>query len=152
MVSIKFPFQGHSYFCFSSMIIPIYVDNVSADLYANDTTLYDIQTSLETIEVNLHDGLNQLHTWCKNNGTVLNLVKTKVMRVTSNQKRLRLQNTNLNLQYIDETLKIISNDKILGVYVDNNFTWSDHVKHVCKTISSYNTQELSITSTSCAIL
>ena len=44
------------------MIIPLYIDNVSADLYANDTTLYDIQISLETIEVNLQDGLIQLHT------------------------------------------------------------------------------------------
>ena len=59
-------------------------------------------------------------------GMVLNSVKTKVMLVTANQKRLRLQNTNLKLQYTDETLKIISNDKTLGVYVDNNLSWSDH--------------------------
>ena len=31
--------------------------NVSADLYADDTTLYDIQTSLEMIEQNLQTGL-----------------------------------------------------------------------------------------------
>ena len=68
---------------------------------------------------------------------VLNSAKTKVMLVTTNQKRLRLQNTNLNLQYMDETLKMISSDKILGVFVDNNANWSDHVKHVCKKISSY---------------
>ena len=117
--------------------LPLYVDNVSADLYADDTTLYDIQTSLEAIEVNLQEGLNQLHIWCKNNGMVLNSVKTKVMLVTTNQKRLRLQNTNLNLQYMDETLKMISSDKILGVCVDNNLNWSDHVKRVCKKISSY---------------
>ena len=61
---------------------------------------------------------------------VLNPMKTKVMLVTTNQKRLRLQKTNLNLQYMDETLKIISNDKILGVYGDNNLSWSDHVNHV----------------------
>ena len=60
---------------------------------------------------------------------ILNSVKTKVMLVTTKQKRLRLQNTNLNLQYMDETLKMISSDKILGVYVDNNLSWSDHIKH-----------------------
>ena len=65
-------------------------------------TLYDIQSSLESIEVNLQEGLNQLHIWCKNNGMVLNSVKTRVMLVTTNQKRLRLQNTNLNLQYMDD--------------------------------------------------
>ena len=89
------------------------------------------------IEQNLQTGLNQLHVWCRNNGMVLNSAKTKVMLVTTSQKRQRLHNTNLNLQYIDETLKMISNDKILGVFVDNNLMWSDHVKHISKKISSY---------------
>ena len=61
------------------------MDKVSADLYADDTTLYDIQTSLEAIEVNLQEALNQLHIWCKNNGMVLNSVKTKVMLVTTKE-------------------------------------------------------------------
>ena len=105
------------------------MNNISADLYADDFTLYDIQTSLEAIEANLQNGLNQLHIWCKNNGMVVNSAKTKVMLVTTNQKRLRLQNTNLNLQYMDETLKMISGDKILGVFVDNNVSWSN--RHAC---------------------
>lgn len=117
--------------------LPLYVDDVSSDLYADDTTLYDIQDSLDMIEQNLQSGLNQLHIWCKNNGMVLNSAKTKVMLITTNQKRQRLDNTNLNLLYMDEALKMISNDKILGVFVDNNLQWSDHVKHISKKISSY---------------
>ena len=67
----------------------------------------------------------------KNNGTVLNSTKTKVMLITTNQKRQRLPSASLNLKYMDETLKMISNDKILGIFVDNNLLWSDHVKHIC---------------------
>ena len=100
--------------------LPLYMNNVSADLYADDTTLYDIQTSLEMIEQNLQTGLNQLHVWCRNNGMVLNSAKTKVMLVTTSQKRQRLHHTNLNLQFIDETLKMIPNDKNLCVFVHNN--------------------------------
>ena len=40
--------------------LPLYV-NVSADLYADDTTFYDIQASIELIEKNLQLALNQLH-------------------------------------------------------------------------------------------
>ena len=116
--------------------LPLYV-NVSADLYADDTTFYDIQASIELIEKNLQLALNQLHIWCRNNGMLLNSEKTKVMLITTNQKRQRLPNTNLNLKYMDESLKTISNDKILGVFVDNNLIWSDHVKHICKKISTY---------------
>ena len=31
---------------------------------------------------------------------------------------------------------MISNDKILGVFVDDNLTWSHHIKHLSKKISS----------------
>ena len=31
---------------------------------------------------------------------------------------------------------MITNDKILGVYVDNNLTWSEHIKHLSRKITS----------------
>ena len=31
---------------------------------------------------------------------------------------------------------MISNDKILGLFVDNNLTWSDHIKYLTKKIAS----------------
>ena len=62
--------------------LPFYVNNVSADLYADDTTLYDVQNSVEMIEHNLQTGLNQLHIWRKSKGMVLNSAKTKVMLIT----------------------------------------------------------------------
>ena len=58
------------------------------------------------------------------------------MVVTTNQKRQRLNNDHLALNFNNESLNIISNDKILGVFVDNNLTWSDHIKHLTKKISS----------------
>ena len=67
---------------------------------------------------------------------VLNSAKTKVMLITTCQKRQRLPSINLNLNFREESLKMVSNDKILGVFVDDNLVWSDHVKHICKKISS----------------
>ena len=116
--------------------LPLYTNNVFTDLYADDTTLYDIQDSLEQLENNLQSALNSLHIWCKQNGMKLNSSKTKVMLVTSNQKRQRLTNENLDLIFNNESLNMISNDKILGVFVDNNLTWSEHIKFLTKKISS----------------
>ena len=70
---------------------------VFIDLYADDTTLYFIHTSQEIIEQNLQAALNELQLWCKNNGMILNSAKTKVMFVTTNQKRQRLSNDKLKL-------------------------------------------------------
>ena len=54
--------------------------------------------------------------------------------MTTNQKRQRLSNDNLNLNINDDTLNMISNEKTLGVFVDDNLTWSHHVKHLPKKI------------------
>ena len=63
-------------------------------------------------------------------------MKTKVMLVTTYQKRQRLTNDHLDLTYNKESLNMISNDKILGVFVDNNLTWSNHIKHLTKKFAS----------------
>ena len=116
--------------------LPLYTNNVFTDLYADDTTLYDVQDSMEQIENNLQSTLNNLHIWCRGNGMILNSSKTKVMLVTTNQRRLRLPNDSLDLKFNNETLNMITNDKILGVFVDNNLSWSDHIKHLTKKIAS----------------
>ena len=102
--------------------LPLYTCNVFTDLYADDTTLYFVHPSQDVIEQKLQTALNELQIWCKNNGMVLNSAKTKVMFVTTNQKRQRLVNDNLELFYNDDALHTITNDKILGAFVDNNLT------------------------------
>ena len=67
---------------------------------------------------------------------ILNSSKTKVMLLTTNQKRQWLTNDYLNLKCNNEYLNMISSDKILGVFVDNNLKWSDHIKHLTKKIVS----------------
>ena len=56
--------------------------------------------------------------------------------LTTNEKRQRLENEKLNLKYNNETLNTISNDKILGVFVDKNLNWTDNIKHLTKKINA----------------
>ena len=57
--------------------LPLYKNNVFTDLYTDDTTLYDIQDSVEQIENNLQSALNNLNSWCRSNGMILNSSKNK---------------------------------------------------------------------------
>ena len=43
---------------------------------------------------------------------------------------------NVKILINNNTFNIISKDKILGVFVDDHLTWSHHVKHLSKKISS----------------
>ncbi|MCG8112744.1 MAG: reverse transcriptase domain-containing protein [Candidatus Thiodiazotropha taylori] len=107
------------------------------DLYADDTTFYDFQNDVTRLEANLQHALDLLRVWCIQNGMVLNTDKTKVMLITSRQKRLMLQNPVLSLMYNGITIRMTTGDKILGVHVDENLIWNNHFQHVSKKLSSY---------------
>ena len=83
--------------------LPLYVHNVNTDLDAGDTTMYDIQNLEEDIENNLKIALGSLNAWCKCNGMLLNSSKTKIMFVTTNQKRQRLDKEILDLEFNEVT-------------------------------------------------
>ena len=68
---------------------------------------------------------------------VLNTLKTKVMLITSRQKRNNLHESALSLKYNDIDIKMTTSDTILGVHVDENLSWNDHYRHVSKKVSSY---------------
>ena len=113
-------------------------DTISfVDLYADDTTIYEQQSDMITLQCNLQKSLNLLHEWCRKNGMVLNILKTKVMLITSRQKRNNLHEGELSLKYNAIDIKMTTSDKILGVYVDKNLTWNNHYQHVSKKVSSY---------------
>ena len=57
---------------------------------------------------------------------VLNTDKTKVMLITSRQKRLSMHNPVLSLTYSDIDINMTQADKILGVHVDDNLMWNNH--------------------------
>ena len=53
------------------------------DLYADDTTLYEIGFDKDVLENNLQHALNLLKTWCLENGMVINIDKAKLMFISS---------------------------------------------------------------------
>ena len=112
-------------------------NGLAIDLYADDTTIYDIQSDLETLRSNLQDSLLILQRWCRENGMLLNTEKTKVMLITTRQKRITLDVSLLSLSYNEIDLQLTTGDKILGVYIDENFQWDNHFKYICKKVSSY---------------
>ena len=116
--------------------LPLYTDSANTDFYADDTTLYVVGESLETIERNLQVALDCLAEWCKCDGMLIITAKTKVMQITTHQKRTSLINGQLFLHLNNDELNMITNDKVLGIIIDNNFTWSQHVDKVCKKITT----------------
>ena len=116
--------------------LPLYTDNVKTDLYADDTTLHENDKSISNIKKKLQIALNNLQEWRKNNGMVLNTTKTKIMLITTRQKRLHITKEEIELTYNRQTLNHISEDKILGVQVDDHLLFSSHIDKTAKKITS----------------
>ena len=91
----------------------------SIDLYADDTTIYDMQSDLETLQSNLQYPLLNCRNGVNKMAFFLTL-KRKIMLITTRQKRIRLHEDLSNLAYNDINLQLTTGNKILGVNVDQN--------------------------------
>ena len=119
--------------------LPLYIQSTSTyvDLYADDPYFYCSSHDKLVLERNLQASLDCLQRWCYENGMVLNTDKTKVMLITSRQKRTVLNDAVLNLQHKDININMTTCDKILGIQVDDNLTWNSHFNFVSKKLSLY---------------
>ena len=57
------------------------------------------------------------------------------MLIACRQKRHTLIDGNLKLEYNNLELQIASNEKILGVHVDENLVWNNYFQQVSKKIT-----------------
>ena len=65
---------------------PLYVSRSINALYADDTTLYDCDTGVQTIQTHLKSDLNAIIDWCHINGMLMNIDKTTSMLIDSKSK------------------------------------------------------------------
>ena len=60
---------------------------------------------------------------------LINTDKTKVMFITSRQKRCNLNDASFHLKCNNIDLKLTTGDKILGANIDENLIWDLHYKY-----------------------
>ena len=116
--------------------MPLCIDYVNADLYADDTTLYAIANSVNILQNNLSHDLNNFSNWCNKNNLVINTNKSKCMIITSRQRRKHLTHTELTLSVNGQKLECVDNLKILGLIIDENLSWKYHIDNLYKNLSS----------------
>lgn len=114
--------------------LPFHID-VTTDLYADDTTLYEINKSKEEIETKLQKAMSDLSQWCIENGMVINQDKTKAMLITTRQRRSRIDDS-LKILCNNLQLSTVTSEKVLGVQIDNNLLWTEHISKVTKRMST----------------
>ena len=106
-----------------------------ADMYADDSTFHVTGVNLSEIQDKLSEDADNISKWCRNNKMVINTNKTSTMLIGS-KKRQALNDGELNISVNGHCLSNVNSCKILGVRIDCNLLWHEHVTFVCNTISS----------------
>ena len=89
---------------------------------------------LSTLNNIMNNGLSKLNTWFKSNKLSLNLKKTNYMLLGTRNKTNQSKDK-FKLSIDDTEVKEVSTFKFLGITVDQNLTWKNHVDDLAKKCS-----------------
>ena len=114
--------------------LPLFIKAL-CDLFADDTTIHTHHSDLNQVSNTLQQSIDSLVEWTELNHMALNPDKTKYMIVTTRQKRQNLLVNPRRLHIAGIDVEEVDRHKVLGVIIDNNLSWYDHVTSLCKIVS-----------------
>ena len=80
--------------------------------------------------------LNNLYSWLKANKLSFNIAKTEFMVISTRQKFLAENCSEINIQLDGHPISRVEHAKALGLIIDDRLSWSNHIKELCRKISS----------------
>ena len=104
-------------------------------MYANDTSISIAASSLSELKLALNAELANLHEWLNVNKLSLNIAKTEFMLIGSRQRLATTIDHSLTVQIKGHEIDGVPHTKSLGVYIDQNLSWSKHVNETAKIVT-----------------
>ena len=101
-------------------------------LFADDTNIFLSHEKLSTIESVVNSEFLELTNWFKVNRLSLNAEKTNYMVFKSRQKK---NFSEIKIFMNKERLKQVDSNKFLGVILDENLNWKQHINEVQNKVS-----------------
>ena len=114
--------------------LPLCFKHCSSDLYADDTTVHTKDSNVNNIERNVICDLKNAIEWGIPNKMQLHYGKTTCMLAGTRQKLKRSRK--LNIHVGDISIQNVSKQKLLGIYIDENLSWSSHIDYLCSHITT----------------
>ena len=113
-------------------------------MYADDTSLSYKSKILTQQNEAITDDLMSLESWLKGNKISLNVAKTHTKLICSKSKQKVLINSTekLDMKVKGENLMVVEKIKYLGVQVDHNMEWKEHIEYVIKSCESCRIPEI----------
>ena len=108
--------------------LPTTVKRSTVDMYADDIVMYAHSKSFQEMKSCLEDDLGNVVCWLKANGLKMNVKKTNVLFLSRKGRRHLVKKESLLLEGV--SIPASTYVKFLGVIVDDELTWAEHVKFI----------------------
>ena len=118
--------------------LPKVLRNTKVTLFADDTALYCSSQSARNLQTMLNQDLDRLAQWLYEHKLTLNVSKSKFMLIGGPRKLNTLEEFTLTIK--EKELDRVNSYKYLGVIINENLSWTDHVDYIKTKVS----QRLSI--------
>ena len=118
--------------------MPSVLQYCDISMYADDTVLYCSGNECDIVELvrKVNIDLERVNIWLKQNKLSLNVKKTEYIVLGTKNRLRKLNETDINLEIDNTPLRRVTGCKHLGVMVDENLTWEDHVNYLVKKSNS----------------
>lgn len=105
-------------------------------LFADDMLLFIVGKDKCEMERRINEDLQHIWGWLNTNKLKINVKKTKAMVIgTRSCLRSMIGNNGLNIEIEGQQIEIVERFKYLGVIIDPELKFNQHVDYVCKKIS-----------------
>ena len=111
------------------------ITHSSTWLFADDTGLLNSNNSLKTIEKQLNKDLKSLYKWLCSSKISLNVAKTEVVLFHHEGKFI---DHKIRLKLNGKQLSINKGVKYLGIYIDSNLSFTNHLEQLCRKLRNAN--------------
>ena len=112
--------------------LPLTLQFCILDLFADDATLSSSDSSILKLTSSLNADLENFMNWCTSNDMLVNVPKTKAMLISTKPKLNQIMTCPPILKIGNETIEISTNEKLLGVHIDNDLSWTTQIENTIK--------------------
>ncbi len=113
--------------------LPAVMKTCTTNMFADDTEIEDTckPDDHSTLENNINSDLSRLKSYFDTNKLSINVTtKCKFMQIGTYQSIAKMPNLVIHIK--NEPLKKVSITKYLGIYIDENFNWDEHINDMIK--------------------
>ena len=116
--------------------LPLHLkEKLISSLFADDSSIHSASKSIDELNSDLQDGLDEVNSWCTKNCMSIHPEKTKSMVITTRQKHQRAP-LQLKLSLGEKSIQQVSEHiKMLGLIIDSDLSWHSYLNSLTKRLS-----------------